>query len=299
MDAGAEQLPLQHNCKLSCSGHVKDVLVAQMLPAILLVLAVTVNDTLYPAIVVACAVPARRLAASGPVVCMSVLSMPPHHYLLVVHEGSGAAVWDFRAQVVVAVLSHISSSAADGESNVVSANGGSSQHKRMAAITAAAWLPGSSKGDFATGHQDGSVCVWDMPPSAGNTTGSTSNGSSKAGKLPRDLLQQQQTLQAQLVLQLQGSSISASYGGSGDGSPTKKHGHRSSRAGPRYRPVASLDFVGGAVECLAVFGGNDVDRPDGLTLLPLPEPTQVRKLFVCGTCCRRRMLCRLSCSCGD
>jgi hypothetical protein len=212
----------------------------------------------------------RRLAAIGHVVCMSVLSMPPHHYLLVVHEGSGAAVWDLRAQLVIAVLSH-SSGGTDG----VSADGGSSI-SRPAAIQAAVWLPGSSKGDFATGHEDGAVCIWDMPPSAGsNASSSASNGPSKQSKLAGDVLQpslqqqQQHNLQAQLALLLQGSS-SASSGGS-----PKKRAGRSSAVGPRYRPVKSLEFVAGAVECLAVFGGNEVDRPDGLTLLPLPEPTQV------------------------
>jgi hypothetical protein len=211
-----------------------------------------------------CAVPARRLAATGPVVCMSVLSMPPHHYLLVVHEGSGAAVWDLRAQLIVAVLGHSS-----GDTVGVSANGGSSS-SRPAAITAATWLPGSSKGDFATGHEDGTVCIWDMPPSAGSSASSSvSNGPSTQSKLPGDVLQQQHKLQAQLVSQLQGSSSARS-----GGSPKKRAG-RSSRAGPRYRPVKSLEFVAGTVECLAVFGGNEVDRPDGLTLLPLPEPAQV------------------------
>lgn len=207
-------------------------------------------------------VPARRLAAAGPVVSMSVLSMPPQHYLLVVHEGSGAAVWDLRAQIMVAVAGHGSGSGGGrgngGDDGPAAA--ASSTSSKLAAITAAAWLPGSSKGDFATGHQDGAVCIWDMPASAGNSTSSTtSNGPIK----------QQQTLQAQLVSQLQGGS-SASSGGS-----PKRHRHSSSRAGPRLRPVASLEFAAGAVECLVVFGGNEEDRPDGLTLLPLPEPAPV------------------------
>lgn len=185
-------------------------------------------------------------------VCMSVLSMPPHHYLLVVHEGSGAAVWDLRGQVTVAVL-NTSGSGGDGDGV------GSS---RLAGVTTAAWLPGSSKGDFATGHDDGAVYVWEMPASAGgssisvgNSNGNTSSLSKQAG-LPGDMLQpHRQTLQAQLVSRLQGSG--------------------SSRATARHRPVKSLEFVAGAVECVVVFGGNEFDRPDGLTLLPLPEPSQV------------------------
>jgi hypothetical protein len=235
--------------------------------------------TLAPSLLPMCAplplhlvltVPARRLAGAGPIVCMSVLSMPPHHYLLVVHEGSGAAVWDLRAQIIVAVARHSSSGGGGGcnsgdDGHTASA---SSTSSKLAAITAAAWLPGSSKGDFATGHVDGAVCIWEMPASAGNSATSssaTSNGPVK----------QQQTLQAKLVSQLQGGSSA-----SGGGSP-KKHRHSSSRAGPRLRPVASLEFAAGAVECLVVFGGNEEDRPDGLTLRPLPEPSPVRLTASC------------------
>lgn len=242
--------------------------------------------TLAAASPAACpAVPTRRLSATGPVVCMSVLSMPPHHYLLVVHEGSGAAVWDLRAQIVVAVLSHNSSSTgADG-------SGGGTAHSssKLAKITAAEWLPGSSKGDFATGHIDGSVRIWEMPASASAAAGGTVSsaaavnnavdGASKASKLAGEVLQQQpKTLQAQLVSQLQGGSSSVGSGG-GSGSP-KRHGRSGSRGGVRFRPVKTIAFVAGATEFLAVFGGNDVDRPDGLTLLPLPEPSQV----CCSVC---------------
>lgn len=223
------------------------------------------------------AVSARRLSAAGAVVCMSVLSMPPHHYLLVVHEGSGAAVWDLRAQIVVAVLGHSSSSSgADGGSG-----GSTTSSSKLAAITAAAWLPGSSKGDFATGHVDGSVSIWEMPASAGGSTAAAAPGPSdgmpsRAGKLAGEVILQQQqpkTLQAQLVSHLQGGSAGSGSAG-GSGSP-RRHGRNSSRGGVRYRPVKSLEFVAGATECLVVFGGNNLDRPDGLTLLPLPEPTQV------------------------
>jgi hypothetical protein len=194
---------------------------------------------------------------------MSVLSMPPHHYLLVVHEGSGAAVWDLRAQVIVAVLSNSSD---DSSRDKGSSSGGG----RQSPITAAAWLPGSSKGDFATGHADGAVCIWEMPPSAGSDS-TCLNSSSKAAKLPGDVLQQQrQTLQAQLVSQLHISGGAASSGAS-----PRRQGHRCSKAAARCRAVKSLDFAAGAVECLVVYGGNEMDRPDGLTLLPLPEPKQV------------------------
>jgi len=207
--------------------------------------------------------------------------MPPHHCLLVVHEGSGAAVWDLRGQVTVAVLNSSGSGGSGG-------NGDGVVSSRLAGVTAAAWLPGSSKGDFATGHDDGAVYVWEMPASAGgsstsvgNSNGSSSSLSKQAG-LPGDMLQpHRQTLQAQLVSRLQCS-------GSG-------------RATARHRPVKSLEFVAGAVECVVVFGGNEFDRPDGLTLLPLPEPSQVRcsRLSVlqlaaserCGPCFR--LICRI------
>lgn len=239
---------------------------------------------------------------------MSVLSMPPHHYLLVVHEGSGAAVWDLRAQLVVAVLSNGSSSGGGagggGSAGGVDSNGRSSPSipsSRFAPITTAAWLPGSSKGDFATGHEDGAICIWEMPPSAGSSSSSsssaanvaaTSNGSggSRApGKASSDVLFAQQqlhpqqhrhSLQAQLVSQVYVSSSGASGGRASPGLGAATHHHSSSSSGGRLggsrcRPVQSVEFVGGQVECLAVFGGNEVDRPDGLTLVPLPEPVQV------------------------
>lgn len=211
---------------------------------------------------------------------MSVLSMPPHHYLLVVHEGSGAAVWDLRAQIVVAVLSHSSNGSGGGaDGSDGSITNSSSSSSKLPTITAAAWLPGSSKGDFATGHVDGSVRIWDMPESATAAGAATAPGdvlASKAGRLAGELLQQQpKALQAQLVSQLQSGSGGSSGSAGGSSSP-RRHGRNGSRGGVRYRPVKSLEFVAGATECLAVFGGNDVDRPDGLTLLPLPEPTEVR-----------------------
>jgi hypothetical protein len=182
----------------------------------------------------------------------------------------------------VAVLSHTSSSGG------VDGSCGSTAHSssKLAKITAAEWLPGSSKGDFATGHIDGSVRIWEMPASASAAAGGSvssaaaannpGDGASKASKLAGEVLQQQQqpkTLHAQLVSQLQGGSSSAGSGG-GSGSP-KRHGRSGSRGGVRFRPVKTIAFVAGSTECLAVFGGNDVDRPDGLTLLPLPEPSQV------------------------
>jgi hypothetical protein len=44
----------------------------------------------------------------------------------------------------------------------------------------------------------------------------------------------------------------------------------------RCRPVASLQHVSmGRAEGLLVFGGGDEMQPDGLVLLPLPEPKLV------------------------
>lgn len=199
---------------------------------------------------------------------MSVLSMPPHHYLLIVHEGSGAAMWDLRAQVVVAV--------ANGANGTCSSSNDDSSDSQLAAITAAVWLPGSSKGDFATGHRDGAVCIWEMPASAGSNGSSSSNSTTKqAAKLSGDAQHQQQqhSMRAQLVAELQvgSSSRNSTAGGSSPRHQGRKHSSR-------CRPVKTLEFVAGPLECLAVFGGDEVDRPDGLTLLPLPEPAQVCSL---------------------
>ncbi len=41
------------------------------------------------------------------------------------------------------------------------------------------------------------------------------------------------------------------------------------------QPLRSLQFVSGRHESLLVFGGQGEDQPDGLVLLPLPEPMLV------------------------
>jgi len=216
------------------------ILLTLLLPPLLLLLLATV--------------PARKLEATGPVICMSVLSTPPQHHLLVVHEGSGAAVWDLRAQVLEAVLNP------DDVSSIGT---------HLADVTTAAWMPGSSKGDFATGHDDGMICIWDLPAMSSSSSPTSSSSFSKQVRFMSDMLHQQQPSQkappAQLVSQL--DVISSSSGNS--------QGRQSSRSAPKCRPVRELLFAAAAVECLAVFGGDECDRPDGLTLLPLPEPCQV------------------------
>jgi hypothetical protein len=207
-----------------------------------------------PADVVPCAhptlaaVPARSLAAKGRVVQLEVLSTPPHQHLLAVHEGR-AAVWDLRAQALVAVVD--ASAAAEAAA--------------AAAVTAAAWLPGSSKGDFATGHADGSVCIWALPAGAGSTgPHSSSKARHSSASQPPDSPRPQ--LQACLVQQLHVCCSSQAS------SSPKRKAHR---AAPRCHPVRQLHFVAGSVECVAVLGGGEVDRPESLALLPIPEPRPV------------------------
>jgi hypothetical protein len=176
---------------------------------------------------------------------LEVLSAPPHQYLLAVHEGSGAAVWDLRAQALAAVLP-----------------------SGTAAATAAAWLPGSSDGDFVTGHADGAVCVWAMPPAADGSSGS-SNSSSNTAANGSAAPPEQQALQASLVHELRvcGSSSAA---GAGRRSPGRRPPHKAASA-PRCHPVRRVEFVAGAVECVAVLGGGELDAPEALALLLLPE----------------------------
>lgn len=184
----------------------------------------------------------RRLDAAGAVTCLSVLSQPPYQHLLVVHEDSGAGVWDLRAQVLVA-------SARSGDHGQV---------------TAAAWLHNSSRGDFATGHASGNINIWSL--SAGSDSSSNSTWQATASNMPE---QQKPLLLEQLQVFPQSRPRNSRV------ESTKASTAASSRSKGRCRAVLTLQHVPGRTESLLVFGGGDVDKPDGLVLLPLPEPKVV------------------------
>jgi hypothetical protein len=140
-------------------------------------------------------------------------------------------------------------------------------------ITAAEWLQGSGRGDFATGHVNGDINIWSIAEA--------SSGSSwqAAAQVAVSMLQ---VLQPQLLAQLR---LTAQAGSSAYGqqqqrrsvSPLRGKTVQQQRQQPvRCRPIASLQQVSmGRAEGLLVFGGGDEMQPDGLVLLPLPEPKLV------------------------
>jgi hypothetical protein len=189
---------------------------------------------------------------------LAVQSSAPYQHLLSLHQESGVAVWDLRAQALVTRV-HAGSS------------GSSSQ------IVAAEWLQGSGRGDFATGHVNGDINIWSI--------GETSSGSSWQATA-QVAASMQQMLQPQLLTQLR---VTPSAGSSAYGQPQQQRRSASPLRGKpvqqqqqrqqpvqRCRPVASLQQVSmGRAEGLLVFGGGDEMQPDGLVLLPLPEPKLV------------------------
>lgn len=209
------------------------------------------------------AVPARKLDASGPVILLSVQSDAPYQHLLVLHQGSGAAVWDLRAQILV---TRVRSDAGQ--------------------MTAAEWLHGSSRGDFATGHANGDINVWSLVDRSSSSGGggvfSTSSSSGGGGSNWQDADKTkltQQLLHPQLLAQLRVTAsgcpvqqrVSSPRRGRAQRQPLCTESGRH-----KCRPVQSLHYVSmGNAEGLLVFGGGEEGQPDGLLLLPLPEQNMV------------------------
>ncbi|KAI8474766.1 MAG: hypothetical protein J3K34DRAFT_490656 [Monoraphidium minutum] len=188
-------------------------------------------------------IPAKKLEASGEVTWLSALSRPPVHLLLAVHSGGGAAVWDLRAQRLVAV---VPPSGAAARSPSPGGRGG-----RGARVTAAAWLGGGPRGDFVTGHAGGDVLVWALPQGALSGVGAAQ---------PPD------------------AGVGAGAPGGGD-APLQPRLLSRLRvvqpAGGAARAVRAVEFlVSGKKESLLVFGGQEADMPDGLAVLELPLPTE-------------------------
>eukprot|EP00878_Enallax_costatus_P027200 GHUV01029262.1.p1 GENE.GHUV01029262.1~~GHUV01029262.1.p1 ORF type:complete len:638 (+),score=216.01 GHUV01029262.1:649-2562(+) len=190
-------------------------------------------------------IPPRKLDAAGAVTLLSVLSQPPYQHLLAVHEESGAVIWDLRAQVLVA--------------RVRSDDNGQ--------VTAAAWLHNSSKGDFATGHASGDINIWSLPAGLDSSSGSwQAAGSNTAEQLKPLLLEQLQVVPRPPSKHNRAkSSKHRTAEGAGSAAEGNSRG--------RCRAVLALQHVPGHKESLLVLGGGDIDRPDGLVLLPLPEPS--------------------------
>jgi hypothetical protein len=220
----------------------------------------------------------QKLEARGQVTFLAVLSRPPVHLLLIVHAASSASVWDLRAQQLLASVNPDSTPAALPGSR----SGGSRTAPQVGSqVTAATWLGGCTRGDFATGHANGEVLVWALPPGADDeAVDSTSSG---VGQRQGQQHQRRQD---------------GSDGGSGGGTRAERPSSDATAGGgsndaalrsPRLlsrlratqsaaaRPVVSLEFlVTGGKKALLVLGGQQADHPDALTLIPLPRPTEVR-----------------------
>eukprot|EP00879_Flechtneria_rotunda_P011333 GHRR01011838.1.p1 GENE.GHRR01011838.1~~GHRR01011838.1.p1 ORF type:complete len:1352 (+),score=605.93 GHRR01011838.1:400-4455(+) len=217
----------------------------------------------------------QKLLASGPVQLLSVKTALQQQLLLVAHEGSGLAVWDLRAQVLLATVSHRQtgsnvqpeswepSAAATIEAAAATAEG-NSDRASISRITAAAWVHDSSRGDVATGHANGDVCIWAFPAAAqaSNST-SCSSGTSLLGVAG----------QLQLFTKLQVAAASSPC----KGPRSRSLQHNGSPSDGR-RPVVALQYVQppSRTACLLVLGGLHNVAADSLVLLPLPERQQVR-----------------------
>ncbi len=211
-------------------------------------------------------VSAKKLEAKGEVTFLATLSKPPVHLLLAVHSGGGAAVWDMRAQQLVAVVSAGSSRAAAQRAGGGAGGAKAGGAAAGGAVTAAAWLGGGLRGDFATGHANGEVLVWALPqqPSLDATAGAdaatfaalAATGARHPPAAAAAAAAAAAPLEPRLLSRLRVAQSAA------------------------VRPVASLQYlVTGKRECVLVLGGQEGGSPDGLALLPLPMPTEVSCLL--------------------
>jgi hypothetical protein len=210
---------------------------------------------------------------------MAASSRPPTHLLLTVHAGSGAAVWDMRAQQLVAV---VVGSGDDGSGHLSPRVSGSV--RGSAPVTSAVWLggaekdgssggggsgggggsSGSSRGDFATGHSNGEILIWALP--------TDSNHHDQQQPEPPAGLKGKATAMAAAAAAAAAAAI-----GRGD----KPQGPLPPRLVSRLRVVQSSTaqavralsyLVVDGRESLLALGGQEEDRPNGLTLLPIPQP---------------------------
>ncbi|KAK9839762.1 hypothetical protein WJX84_009163, partial [Apatococcus fuscideae] len=102
---------------------------------------------------------AEDVHASGEIVGMAAFSHGDQRRLLLVHAESGAVIWDIRYQTVIAATNKAQISGdVLGASDVLEATGVQEAGK----YTAGCWL-GSKGTFFATGHQNGTICIWATP----------------------------------------------------------------------------------------------------------------------------------------
>lgn len=179
-------------------------------------------------------IPATKLRGKGEVTFLSASSRAPAQLLLAVHDGGSAAIWDMRAQQLVASVA-----------------GGSSGGGSIAPVTAAAWLGGgSARGDFTTGHSNGEVLLWVLP------------------KLP-----QQHNHHHHHKNQQQEAGDSATDAPPAPG-PRLLSRLWVQSAQPARPIRSLEYMVAGKADSLLVLGGQAQDTPDGLAFLALPPPLE-------------------------
>lgn len=181
---------------------------------------------------------------------LSVLCQAPYQHLLAVHEESGAVIWDLRAQVLVARYKLSSS----GQ------------------ITSAAWLHNSSRGVVATGHASGDVNIWSLTTGTELSSSDSSSWQAAASngheQLKPQLLERLRVVPRPAVRDSRAKSRKEKNADASDTAAAASKG--------KFKPVHALQHVPGRTESLLVFGGGEEDKPDGLVLLPIPEPSLVR-----------------------
>jgi hypothetical protein len=130
-------------------------------------------------------------------------------------------------------------------------------------VTAAAWLGGGRPGDFATGHAGGDVCVWALPQAT--TVDGVAPEMPTGGQQPPAAAPQATTTSARRE-SLEPRLLSR----------LRIVAKPSATVPPPSWPVRHLRYLVSAKrQCILVLGGQEAGRPDALTLLPLPLPTEV------------------------
>jgi len=196
-------------------------------------------------------------------------------------------VWDLRAQQLVAVVSGSGGAATKGAARSAGSSGAraASATGGVPQVTAAAWLGGGVRGDFATGHANGEVLVWALPEAksgADEWNGSGTGDSSSRSQPPRSVQQMREGAGAA------GGSSALPAAGAAPLQPRLLSRLRvvQQSASAVVRSVVSMQYlVTGRKESLLVFGGQEVDRLDGLAVLTLPLPTEVRIVWGCMCVC--------------
>ncbi|EFJ52444.1 R-SNARE, Tomsyn-like family [Volvox carteri f. nagariensis] len=94
----------------------------------------------------------HEMCGEGEVRQLAVQSFGPIHRALVLFTAGMVSVWDLRAVELTTSINPTSSDAADYASALAD----------VGEVTAVCWI-GTERGDFATGHAEGSVLVWALP----------------------------------------------------------------------------------------------------------------------------------------